>query len=340
MEQVTLAHGAGGTQTAALIREVFASAFDNPLFTHDDAAVLPAEPGRLAFTTDSFVVSPAFFPGGNVGRLAVCGTVNDLACMGAQPLYLSCAFVIEEGLEVAVLREIVRSMAEVAREAGVCVVAGDTKVVARGECDGVFITTSGVGRVPDGVSLSGAFAREGDAVLLSGDVGRHGAAILAARGSFGFETDVTSDCAPLHGLAHAMLEATQGHGRCLRDATRGGVATVLHELCGQSGVGMELDEEAIPVSEPVSGICGLLGLEPLYLACEGRLVCVVPEEQAQTALSALRGCRYGERAAIVGRVTKRPRGAVGAVTGVVMRTSLGGLRSLPPPTGELLPRIC
>ena len=279
-ETVTLAHGAGGKQTAELIDKVFKEHFANPDLTSDDAAVLSVEAGKLAFTTDGFIVSPAEFPGGNIGKLSICGTVNDLACMGAKPLYLSCAFVIEEGFPMEKLEKIAAAMEATAKEAGVKIVAGDTKVAGKGQVDGVFITTTGIGLVQEDVETSGKKAQPGDAVIVSGDVGRHGCTILLEREDFGIEADVTSDCAPLWGAVEDMLSVTKDI-HVIRDATRGGVGTVLYEIAGQSQVGIRLHAEDIPVQDGVKGVCGMLGLEPLYLACEGRLVIFAPKEQAE-----------------------------------------------------------
>lgn len=331
--RVTLAHGAGGKQTSELIDRVFKEYFANPDLTGDDAAVLGLAGGRYAFSTDGFIVSPASFPGGNIGKLSICGTVNDLACMGAKPLYITCAFVIEEGFPMEELEQIAASMAATAKEAGVRIVAGDTKVAGKGQVDGVFITTSGIGLIPEGVETSGSKAVPGDLVLVTGDIGRHGCTILLAREDFGIEADVTSDCAPLAGAVKAMLDVTdQIH--VIRDATRGGVGTVLYEIAEQSGVGVSLDAEAVPVREDVKGVCGMLGLEPLYLACEGRLVVIVPEEYAQAVLETLREGKYTGSAAVIGRITDEMPGRV------IMTTEIGAKTLLPPPRGELLPRIC
>ena len=332
-ETVTLAHGAGGKQTAELIDRIFKKNFDNPYLTADDAAVLPAPSGRLAMTTDGFIVSPAFFPGGNIGKLSICGTVNDLACMGARPLYLSCAFVIEEGYPLDKLAEIAEAMAKTAKEAGVAVVSGDTKVAGKGQVDGVFITTTGVGQILEGVETSGNAARPGDAVIVTGDVGRHGTAILLARDDFGIESDVTSDCAPLWDTVRTILDVTKDI-HVIRDATRGGVGTVLYEITAQSGVGIELEAQAVPVHDNVRGVCGLLGLEPLYLACEGRLVIMAPDEKAEEIVAALKTCPYSQEAAVIGHVTQDLPGRV------TLTTELGTKTILPRPTGELLPRIC
>lgn len=330
---VTLAHGAGGKQTAELIDTVFKEYFANPDLTSDDAAVLTVEGGRLAFTTDGFIVSPAEFPGGNIGKLSICGTVNDLSCMGAKPLYLSCAFVIEEGFPMDKLEQIAAAMAATAREAGVKIVAGDTKVAGKGQVDGVFITTTGIGRVQEGAEPSGTKARPGDAVIVSGDIGRHGCTILLEREDFGIDADVTSDCAPLWSAVEDLFSVTK-EIHVIRDATRGGVGTVLYEIAGQSQVGIRLRSEDIPVQENVKGVCGMLGLEPLYLACEGRLVIFAPKEHAPAIVEKLRQGKYTKDAAIIGEVTKEMPGRV------VMTTEIGAETLLPQPRGELLPRIC
>lgn len=332
-ETITLAHGAGGKQTSDLIGSIFKKYFDNPYLTADDAAVLPAPSGKIAMSTDGFIVSPAEFPGGNIGRLSVCGTVNDLSCMGAKPLYLTCSFVIEEGFPVEKLDLLARSMAETAKEVGVVLVAGDTKVAGKGQVDGVFITTTGVGQIVDGVETGGALARPGDAILVTGDIGRHGCAILLARDEFKIKADVTSDDAPLWNNVEAMLNTTKDI-HVIRDATRGGVGTVLYEIADQAGVGVRIDETAIPTDETVKGVCGMLGLNPLYLACEGRLVVIAPKEHAEDLVRTLRGCRYSENAAIIGEITEENVGRV------VLHTEIGSETLLPPPGGELLPRIC
>lgn len=330
---VTLAHGAGGRQTSELIDQVFKAHFANPDLTADDAAVLSVEGGKLAFTTDGFIVSPAEFPGGNIGKLSICGTVNDLSCMGAKPLYLSCAFVIEEGFPMEKLEEIAAAMEKTANEAGVKIVAGDTKVAGKGQVDGVFITTTGIGRIQEGVETSGFKAKPGDAVIVSGDVGRHGCTILLARNEFGIEADVTSDCAPLWDTVKSMLDTTKDI-HVIRDATRGGVGTVLYEIAEQSHVGIRLNAADIPVADGVRGVCGMLGLEPLYLACEGRLVIFAPKEEAPALLKVLQKGKYSSNAAIIGEVTEEMPGRV------MMKTEIGAETLLPPPGGELLPRIC
>lgn len=334
MEQIiTLAHGAGGRQTSDLIAGMFKKYFDNPYLTADDAAVLPSPEGRLAMSTDGFIVSPTEFPGGNVGRLSVCGTVNDLACMGARPLYLTCAFVIEEGYSLEKLERIVSALADTAHEAGIAIVAGDTKVAGKGQVDGLFITTTGVGQIAEGVNLSGKFAKPGDAVIVSGDIGRHGCAILLAREEYGIEAEVTSDDAPLWANVEAMLQHTSDI-HVIRDATRGGVGTVLYEIAEESHVGIRIDRDAVPVDPAVQGVCGMLGLEPLYLACEGRLVIVAPRDQAEDLVRILRKCKYSENAGIIGEVTEDRPGKI------VVTTAIGAQTLLPPPGGELLPRIC
>lgn len=332
-ETVTLAHGAGGKQTSELIQKVFRSHFENPYFTADDASVLPAPQGKLAMSTDGFIVSPAFFPGGNIGKLSICGTVNDLACMGAKPLYMTCGFIIEEGFPLAQLEEIAAAMEKTANEVGVKLVAGDTKVTGKGQCDGVFINTTGVGEILPGTNLSGANAKPGDKIIVTGDVGRHGCTILLARDEYGIEADVTSDCAPLYHPVRAVLkEVPQVH--VIRDATRGGVGTVLYEIASESNIGVCLDHASIPVDPAVSGVTGMLGLEPLYLACEGRLVMIAPAEVADQVVSILQKQTYTEGACIIGEITGEQVGRV------LMTTPLGAKTILPEPGNELLPRIC
>lgn len=330
---VTMAHGAGGKQTSELIEQVFGAHFANPDLTADDAAVLVPPAGKMAMSTDGFIVSPAFFPGGNIGKLSICGTVNDLACMGAKPLYLSCGFVIEEGFPMDKLEEIASAMEKTAKEAGVRIVSGDTKVAGKGQVDGVFITTTGVGEILDGVRTSGAFAKPGDALIVTGDIGRHGCTILLAREEFGIDADVTSDCAPLWGTVKAVLDVTKDV-HVIRDATRGGVGTVLYEIAGQSQVGVKLSMQDVPVANEVKGVCGMLGLEPLYLACEGRLVIAAPKDQAQKILEVLKECPYSKDAAIIGEITEEHPGKV------VVTTEIGAQTILAQPGGELLPRIC
>ena len=338
-DKVLLGHGSGGTMMKRIIDEVFFEAYaGEELRRGDDAAVLPAlEPGeRLAFSTDSFVVSPHFFPGGDIGRLAVCGTVNDIATSGARPLYLSCGFILEEGYPIDDLRRICASMAEAASEAGVRLVTGDTKVVNRGHGDGVFINTSGVGAVPAGIDLSGAHCQPGDTVLVTGTLGDHGITIMSCRESLSFSADVQSDAAPLNHLIADVLEAAP-HTRCFRDPTRGGLASTLNELAAQSGVDITIDEEAVPVRDAVRGACDMLGYDVFQVANEGKMVCIVAADEAQAALTAMRNNRYGVDAAIIGEI-----GAANADRGpkVYVRNAFGGRRILDMLVGEQLPRIC
>ncbi len=331
--QITLAHGSGGRLTSELIRQVFVEAFDDPEGRRlDDSAVLDWPGGRLAVTTDAFVVKPRSFPGGDIGKLSVCGTVNDLAVAGAVPVALTAAFVLEEGLPAAELRDIAASMAVTAREAGVRLVAGDTKVVEHGSGDGVYIATAGYGRVPDGVELGAQRIAPGDVILVSGDVGRHEAAVLLARGELHFTADIVSDCAPLGALCQAVLAAGGGGVKCLRDATRGGLATVLCEYAGAAGRRLVLDESAIPVSPPVRAVCELLGLDPLYLACEGTMVAVVAEECAARVEGVLQ--EHQQHGRIIGRVDEESDGRV------LLETGVGGRRVLDLLAGGQLPRIC
>ena len=338
-DTVLLGHGSGGTMMKCIIDEVFFEAYaGDELRRGDDAAVLPAlAPGeRLAFSTDSFVVSPHFFPGGDIGRLAVCGTVNDIATSGARPLYLSCGFILEEGYPIGDLRRICASMAKAAQEADVRLVTGDTKVVNRGHGDGVFINTSGVGAVPQGVNLSGANCQPGDKVLVSGTLGDHGITIMSCRESLSFSANVESDAAPLNHLVADVLAAAP-NTRCLRDPTRGGIASTLNELASQSQVDFEIDEEAVPVRDAVRGACDMLGYDPLQVANEGKMVCVVPADQAEAALAAMRANPYGADAAIIGEVApaRADRGPK-----VYIRNAFGGRRILDMLVGEQLPRIC
>lgn len=332
--QIVLGHGSGGRLSADLIQHLFVPLFDNPaLASLNDQAVLELDGMRLAFTTDSFVVNPLFFPGGDIGSLAVHGTINDLAVSGAQPLFLSAGFILEEGLAMDDLGRIATSMARAARQAGVQIVTGDTKVVEKGHGDGLFINTSGIGVVPAGVHIAADQARPGDVVIVSGTVGDHGMAIMSVREGLAFESELVSDSAPLHTLVAAMLDATHAI-HCLRDATRGGVAAVLNELATQSLAGIELDERAIPVRPAVQAACEMLGMDPLYVANEGKLVAVVPAEHVNAVLDAMHRHPYGREAAIIGRVVDEHPGIV------VVRTAIGGRRVVDMPLGEILPRIC
>jgi len=331
---ILLAHGAGGGKSAELVRELFLAHFANAVLAQlGDAAVLEAG-GRLAFTTDAFVVAPLFFPGGDIGKLAVCGTVNDLAAMGATPVALSAAFILEEGLEMDILRRAVESMARAAREAGVPIVAGDTKVVPRGSADKLFITTSGIGLLPTERPLPAPErAAAGDVVLVTGTLADHGMAVMIHREGLDFTSEIRSDCAPLAGLVAALLDAVPDV-HCLRDPTRGGLAAVLNELAASSGVCIEIDEECIPVSPDVRVACELLGIDPLHVANEGKMVAILPAEHADAALATLRNHPYGQHAALIGRVHPAPAARV------PLRTPLGALRILDVPAGDLLPRIC
>jgi len=332
--RIELSHGAGGRAMAQLVAELFAAEFDNEFLAQgDDGARLPRCDGRLVMATDAHVVTPLFFPGGDIGCLAVHGTINDVAVMGAEPLYLAASFVLEEGLPLRELAAIVRSMGTAARAAGVTIVTGDTKVVERGKADGVFITTTGVGMLRDGIEVGGANARAGDAVLLSGPLGDHGIAILAARHQLGFESSVQSDTAALHGLVANLLRAAPAT-RVLRDPTRGGAAATLNEIARQSRVGIVLDEAAIAVRTEVAAACELLGLDPLDLANEGRLIVICPAQQAQAALAALRAHPLGREAALIGEVIADER------CFVQLRTRLGGRRLIDWLAAEALPRIC
>ena len=371
-EKILLAHGSGGQMSHELVERLFLRYFDSPILARlDDAAVVGVSGSpdlkpeglelRLAFTTDSYVVSPIFFPGGDIGKLAVCGTVNDLAMGGATPLYLSAGLVLEEGLLLADLERVVASMAATAQDAGVQIVTGDTKVVDRGKADRLFINTAGIGVVPAGVEVGGDRVRPGDVVILSGTVGDHGMTIMSQREGLRFDSPLVSDCAPLHGLVAGMLDALSqpggygdepitpgGYGnppyvegesgggaiRCLRDPTRGGLATTLNEVAGRSDVGIEIEEQAVPVRDAVRAACELLGLDPLYVANEGKLVAFVAPEVADAVLDAMCAHEYGQEAAVIGWVTAEHAGRV------VLRTPLGARRILDMLVGEQLPRIC
>lgn len=338
---ITLAHGGGGSAMRALIDEVFVAAFaQDPTAPQEDQARLAladltAKGDRLAFTTDAFVVEPLEFPGGNIGTLAVCGTVNDLAVGGATPVALSAAFVLAEGLELALLRRIVQAMAHSAAQAGVRIVTGDTKVVPRHACDGLFVTTSGVGVVRAEQNISIAAGQPGDVVLVNGTLGDHGAAILCARGDLALDTTLQSDCAPLNALVDAVLRVVPDV-HCMRDATRGGVAGVLTELAEASKVVVKINEAALPVHAEVEGVCEILGLDPLFLANEGKLVLVVPANRAEQALAAMQAHPLGQNAAVIGTLQASPTGH----GGVHIVNEFGGARVLTMPSGEQLPRIC
>jgi len=334
-DRVLLAHGSGGKLAHDLIEKSFISALGNPILDKlDDSAVFEFGDGqRLAFTTDSYTVSPIFFRGGDIGKLAVCGTVNDLSMSGASPLYLSLSFIIEEGLLIADLEKIVNSICQAATEAGVKIVTGDTKVVNRGGADKIFINTSGVGVVPPGIDISGANAKPGNRVIVSGTLGDHGIAVLSQREGINFSTTLVSDCAPLNHLVADMLRESPSIN-CLRDPTRGGLATSLNEIAKQSGVGIEIEEKLIPVRNEVRGACELLGMDPLYIANEGKLMAVVEEEVADNLLRRMKKQTYGEGAVIIGKVCSEHPGRV------VVKTPYGSSRILDMLSGELLPRIC
>jgi hydrogenase expression/formation protein HypE len=337
-KKILLAHGSGGRLSHELVAKEFLPPWHNPILDqlNDSAVFALSKDGsgpRLAFTTDSYVVKPLFFRGGDIGRLAVCGTVNDLAMVGAEPLYLSASFVIEEGLALSTMRTVVRSMRRAAAEAGVQIVTGDTKVVEGGAADGLFINTAGVGAVPPGIEIGGDRAQVGDAVILSGSVGDHGIAVLSQREGLEFEVTVESDVAPLNRLVAAMLEASP-NVRVLRDPTRGGLATSLNEIADQSNVGIQMDERKIPLKDGVWAACEMLGFDPLYVANEGKLVAVVAPEDADRVLAAMRATQYGEEAAIIGEVVAEPVGKV------LMKTGIGGTRIVHMLVGEMLPRIC
>lgn len=338
-ERVTLAHGGGGKAMRDLIEDVFVAAFRNPeMGEMEDQARLTsaalAEPGaQLAFTTDSFVVDPIEFPGGDIGTIAVCGTVNDLAVGGARPLWLSASFIIEEGVEVALLRRIAASMRRAAEEAGAAIVTGDTKVVGKGSADRLFVTTAGVGVIPPGRSLAASRIQAGDVAIVNGVLGDHGAAILAARGDMALTTDIPSDCRSLNGLMETVIAAAPNL-RAARDATRGGLASALNEMAEAAAVGIEIEEPALPLRDEVKGVCEILGLDPLYLANEGTLVLFVPAAESQAALAAMQDHPAGRDAKIIGRAMEGHRGTV------VMHTLFGGQRIVDMLVGEQLPRIC
>ncbi len=338
-DQVVMGHGSGGRMTHELIQRHFLPHFSNPaLLAGNDAASLelPALAnlqGRLSLSTDSHVVSPLFFPGGDIGRLAICGTVNDVSMLGAIPLYLTAGFILEEGLPVEILEKVLSSMEQAAAEADVKIVAGDTKVVEKGKVDALFINTAGLGWIPAGRQIGGEQAQPGDVVLLSGSLGDHGIAVLAARGELGFETSVQSDVAPLNGLIRSVLSVAP-HVHVLRDPTRGGLATTLNEIAGQSQVSIFLNEKSIPVQLPVQAACEMLGFDPLYIANEGKVIVILPPQESEAALAAMRASPYGTLAARIGEVKATP------VARVLLRTLIGGTRILDLLAGEMLPRIC
>ena len=333
-DHVTLSHGAGGEAMREFIETCFIGVFDNPeLSALGDSAVLDLQSKRLAYTTDSYTIKPLEFPGGDIGKLSICGTVNDLAVMGARPEFLSFGCIIEEGLSLRRLNTFIQSAAETAKRAGVKIVTGDTKVVPRGECDGIFINTSGIGSLPMGNGLSSEVISDGDAIIVSGTIGDHGIAILGARNQLQFSTEVQSDCAPLNGLIESLL-AVSPTVKWMRDATRGGLAAVLVELVDKQSFGVLIDEIKIPVRDDVQAVCELLGFDPMHLANEGKIVIVVKKGSEADALAVLKENPFGENAEIVGHITTQSAGQVR------VRTEVGGIRRLHRPAGELLPRIC
>ncbi len=333
-DKILLAHGSGGKFTHNLIRQLFLPKFFNPsLEPLDDSARIINQEGSLAFTTDSYVVNPLFFPGGDIGKLAVCGTINDLSMVGAVPYYLSLSFIIEEGFSIELLKGIVSSIHEMAEKTGVKIVTGDTKVVEHGAVDQLFLNTAGIGWIQSGINLSGKNARPGDSILLSGYLGDHEMTILSQREGFKFRGDLISDCAPLNDLVQKMLEVCPTI-RCMRDPTRGGLATTLNEIAGMSNVGMVIEEEKIPVRESVKGICELLGLDPLYLANEGKLIAIAPSEKVDQLLEVMKNHPHGRDAQRIGEVTEENRKKV------ILKTLIGGHRILDMLTGGQYPRIC
>jgi hydrogenase expression/formation protein HypE len=333
-EKILLAHGSGGKLSHDLIKQIFLPRFLNPILEPlDDSAKITNRQGAIAFTTDSYVVNPIFFPGGDIGKLAVCGTVNDLSMIGATPSYLSLSLIVEEGFSIELLKQIISSIHEVAEQAGVNIVTGDTKVVEHGAADQLFINTAGIGWIRSGVNLSGVNAKPGDKILLSGYLGDHEIAVLSQREGFKFQGEVKSDCAPLNDLVEKMLNVCPSI-RCLRDPTRGGLATTLNEIPSMSNVGMVIEEEKVPVRESVRGICELLGLDPLYLANEGKLIAICPPNEEENLLNVMRAHPLGRDAEIIGKVTEENRKKV------ILHTLIGGHRILDMLTGGQYPRIC
>ena len=334
-DKIVLGHGSGGKMTSDLIRDIFYPPLSNPaLLAGNDAGIVELADGiLLAVSTDAHVVSPLFFPGGDIGKLAVCGTVNDVAMVGAKPLYLSASFILEEGFELSILESIVQSMKSSAEEAGVEIISGDTKVVAHGEADGLYISTTGVGLLDPELKIGGAEAKPGDMVIISGTIGDHGIAVLEARGELGFQSNLESDIAPLNHLVTAMLSASKNI-HVLRDPTRGGVATALNEISRQSGVGIILEEDSLPIQPAVAAACEMLGFDPLYIANEGKLLAIISQEDVENVLAVMRKTRYGENAVVIGVVEDSPHGRL------LLRTGLGSTRIVDVLAGEMLPRIC
>ena len=332
---IVIGHGSGGKMMADLIKDIFFPPLANPalLAGNDSGVVQLTDEIRLAVSTDAHVVSPLFFPGGDIGKLAVCGTVNDIAMVGAKPLYLSASFILEEGLEISLLQSVVHSMKSAAEEAGVDIICGDTKVVAHGEADGLYISTTGVGIVYSKNTIAGSEAKPGDQVIISGTIGDHGIAVLEARGDLGFQTSLESDTAPLNHLVSEMLEVSQ-QVHVLRDPTRGGVATALNEIAKQSGVGIILEEDKLPIRPEVAAACEMLGFDPLYIANEGKLLAIVSSQDANKVLQVMKKNKYGADAAIIGKIESSPSGRL------LLSTGLGSTRIVDVLAGELLPRIC
>lgn len=334
-EKIVMGHGSGGRMTRELIQQCFMPYLSNPALTagNDFASINTLQIGPLAISTDAHIVSPLIFPGGDIGRLAVCGTVNDVAMSGAKPVALTATFILEEGLPTELLQKIIKSMAESALEAGVSIVAADTKVVEKGKADGLFISTTGFGLPPNNHTIDGAQAKPGDVVIISGTLGDHGIAVLSARGELAFETDIHSDVAPLNHLIQQILAAAP-HVHVLRDPTRGGLATTLNEIAEQSGVNITIEENAIPVKQPVASACEMLGFDPLYVANEGKVIIIIPADEAESVLSALHQHPYGKDACMIGVVNQSPAGRV------LLKTRFGATRILDVMAGEMLPRIC
>ncbi len=333
-DRIVLAHGSGGKLSHELVQKMFLPVFDNPVLNQlNDGALVDIGGTQLVFSTDSFVVNPVVFAGGDIGKLAVCGTVNDIAMGGAKPLFLSAGFIMEEGLPMELLERIIKSMEEAAKEAGVRIVTGDTKVVEKGSVDQIFINTSGIGLAIPGIRVGGSQARPGDKVIINGTMGDHGIAVMANRQGLEFQNKIASDCAPLNHLVAKTLEICP-ETRVLRDPTRGGVATTLNEIAQQSGVGILLEEEALPVREQVRGVCEILGLDPLYVANEGKVLAIVPGDRADEVLAAMRQEKYGAEAAVIGEVVEEPKGKV------FLQTLIGGRRIVDMLVGDQLPRIC
>jgi hydrogenase expression/formation protein HypE len=331
---ITLAHGSGGKLTHDLIKDIFVKHFSNDiLLSGDDSARIDLNGGRLAFTTDSFVITPIFFKGGNIGKLAVCGTVNDLAAAGAKPLYLSCGFIIEEGFSIKELEEVVALMGQTAKECGVKIVTGDTKVVQKNAVDKIFINTSGIGVVHEGLNVSGSNAMPGDKIIITGTIGDHGCSVLLEREALDIVSDLESDCSPLNLILEKVFEIEKDI-HVLRDPTRGGLGTTLNEIARQSNVGIKLHEDRIPLREQVRGVCEMLGLDPLYMANEGKMIIILPGKSAEKVLGVLRADLLGKNSCVIGEVTEEHRGRV------TMKTITGGSRIVDIPVGDQLPRIC